>query len=44
MNNIEWIDDLSEEENYVLKRAHELDKMMKQNKKIKVGILDGISE
>ena len=36
-----WIDDLTEEEEAVLKHSAEIDQFMKsKNKKIKIGILD----
>ena len=41
-----WIDDLTEEEQLVLKKAHMLDKKIKEDKlkPYKVNILEGISE
>ena len=35
-----WIDELSEEEEKVLKRSAEMDNEIKKNKKLNVGLLD----
>jgi hypothetical protein len=40
--NTDWIDELSEEEQSVLKQAHKIDSMIRENKKIKIGILEDI--